>query len=79
MIAETIQDLKQATEKAHESLKRELAKVRTGRAHPSILESVRVDAYGQRGLAAVAEQRERPARVAGRAAGQPADGGAHAR
>lgn len=47
MIAETIEDLKQSVAKGHEALKRELAKVRTGRAHPSLLDSVRVDAYGQ--------------------------------
>jgi ribosome recycling factor len=33
--------------KALEALKRELAKIRTGRAHPSLLESIRVEAYGQ--------------------------------
>jgi ribosome recycling factor len=46
MIAETLDDLKTALSKAHEALKRDLAKIRTGRAHPSILDSVRVDAYG---------------------------------
>jgi ribosome recycling factor len=46
MVGETIEELKSALAKAHESLKRELAKIRTGRAHPSILDSVRVDAYG---------------------------------
>ena len=47
MIAETLEDLKDSVGKAHEALKRELAKLRTGRAHPSLLESVRVEAYGQ--------------------------------
>ncbi len=46
MIDETLDDLKQNLTNAQEALKRELAKLRTGRAHPSLLESVRVDAYG---------------------------------
>lgn len=32
--------------KAHDNLKRELAKLRVGRANPSLLENVRVDYYG---------------------------------
>jgi len=47
MIAETLEDLKGNIAKAHEALKRELAKIRTGRAHPSLLESIRVEVYGQ--------------------------------
>lgn len=47
MIAETLEDLKGSIAKAHDGLKRELAKIRTGRAHPSLLESIRVEAYGQ--------------------------------
>ncbi len=46
MIQETLEDLKASIGKAHEGLKRELAKLRTGRAHPSLLDSIRVDAYG---------------------------------
>lgn len=46
MVEETLQDLKGAIAKAHDALKRELAKLRTGRAHPSLLESIRVEAYG---------------------------------
>lgn len=46
MVNETLEDLRQAVAKAHEALKRELMKIRTGRAHPSLLESIRVDAYG---------------------------------
>ncbi|MEP7070670.1 MAG: ribosome recycling factor [Usitatibacter sp.] len=46
----TIGDIrKQATEKmakSVETLKHDLAKVRTGRAHPGILDSIRVDYYG---------------------------------
>ena len=38
--------VKDGLEKASESLKRELAKVRTGRAHPSLLDRIRVDYYG---------------------------------
>ena len=46
MVEETLEDLKSAIGKAHEALKREMAKIRTGRAHPSLLDSLRVDAYG---------------------------------
>ncbi|HJL14600.1 MAG TPA: ribosome recycling factor [Sandaracinaceae bacterium LLY-WYZ-13_1] len=46
MIDEAIQELEQGIAKAHEALKRELAKVRTGRASPEMLESIRVDYYG---------------------------------
>jgi ribosome recycling factor len=46
MVNETLEDLRQAVAKAHEALKRELMKIRTGRAHPSILDSIKVDAYG---------------------------------
>ncbi|MGD8859599.1 MAG: ribosome recycling factor [Myxococcales bacterium] len=46
MIDETLEDLKDGIGKAHDALKRELSKIRTGRAHPSLLDSVRVEAYG---------------------------------
>jgi ribosome recycling factor len=46
MLQETLEDLKSSIAKAHDALKRELAKLRTGRAHPSLLDSIRVDAYG---------------------------------
>jgi ribosome recycling factor len=46
MIEETIEELNSAIGKAHDALRRELSKLRTGRAHPSLLESIRVDAYG---------------------------------
>ena len=46
MLIETIDELKAAIQSAHESLKRELAKVRTGRANPDMLDSIRVDYYG---------------------------------
>jgi ribosome recycling factor len=46
MIAEVIAELEKDILKAQEALKRELTKIRTGRAHPSLLESVRVEVYG---------------------------------
>jgi ribosome recycling factor len=46
MIDEVLSELKQAMEKAKEALKRELAKLRTGRAHSGMLDSIRVDYYG---------------------------------
>jgi ribosome recycling factor len=46
MISEVIAELEKDVSKAHEALKRELSKIRTGRAHPSLLESVRVEVYG---------------------------------
>lgn len=47
MIDEVLEDLEQATQKAREALKRELSKLRTGRAHPGMLDGIRVDYYGQ--------------------------------
>ena len=47
MIDDVFQELKSSIGKAHDALKRELGKVRTGRANPAMLESVRVDYYGQ--------------------------------
>ena len=46
MLKDTLDDLKSSIQKAHEALRRDLAKVRTGRANPDILDSVRVDYYG---------------------------------
>src|SRR5690606_36774149 len=46
MLDETLEDVKSNIEKAHDSLRRELAKIRTGRANPDILDSVRVEYYG---------------------------------
>jgi ribosome recycling factor len=46
MIAEVIAELEKDISKTHEALKRDLSKIRTGRAHPSLLESVRVEVYG---------------------------------
>lgn len=46
MIEETLQELNASVGKAHDALKRELGKLRTGRANPDVLDSVRVDYYG---------------------------------
>jgi ribosome recycling factor len=46
MIEEALEELESAIEKAHVALKRDLARLRTGRAHPSLLDSLRVDFYG---------------------------------
>jgi ribosome recycling factor len=46
MLAEIKKDTKIRMTKSLEALRRELAKIRTGRAHPSLLEHVHVDYYG---------------------------------
>ena len=46
MLDEILSDLKISIAKAHESLKRDLGKVRTGRAHAGMLDTLRVDYYG---------------------------------
>lgn len=46
MIEETLAELKDSIGKAHEALKRELGRLRTGRASAQLLDSVRVDYYG---------------------------------
>lgn len=46
MIDEIIDDAEARMKKSIESLKVELAKIRTGRAHPSLLEHISVDYYG---------------------------------
>jgi ribosome recycling factor len=46
MIDDVLAELQDGIEKSLDSLKRELAKVRTGRAHPSIIDRIRVDYYG---------------------------------
>jgi len=46
MIDDVVAELNDGIEKSFEALRRELSKVRTGRAHPSILDRVRVDYYG---------------------------------
>jgi ribosome recycling factor len=47
MIDEVLSELKQGIEKAKDALRRDLTKLRTGRAHPGMLENIRVDYYGQ--------------------------------
>jgi len=46
MIDDILKDAKQRMQKSVESLESELSKLRTGRAHPSLLEHVKVDYYG---------------------------------
>jgi len=46
MIEEVLADLRNQMQATIDSFKRDLAKIRTGRANPSILDSVRVDYYG---------------------------------
>jgi ribosome recycling factor len=47
MIDEVLAELEQATERARAALKRELGRLRTGRAHAGLVEGLRVDYYGQ--------------------------------
>jgi ribosome recycling factor len=46
MIKEIMQDAESRMQKSIESLKNELTKIRTGRAHPSLLDHITVDYYG---------------------------------
>lgn len=46
MVDEVIAELDANIVKAQEALRRELAKLRTGRAHPGMLDSIRADYYG---------------------------------
>lgn len=46
MIDETLGELQDGIAKAHDALKRDLGKLRTGRASADMLETVRVDYYG---------------------------------
>ncbi|MDX1557051.1 MAG: ribosome recycling factor [Xanthomonadales bacterium] len=46
MLAEIKTDARSRMSKSLEALRHELAKIRTGRAHPSLLEHVQVDYYG---------------------------------
>ena len=47
MLEEVIETVKEAMDKAIESLRRDLAAIRTGRASVAMLDNVRVDYYGQ--------------------------------
>lgn len=46
MLEEILAELRTATSKAHDALRRDLSRLRTGRASPTMLEGVRVDYYG---------------------------------
>ena len=46
MVNDVVKDLEGSFTKAIESFKKELSKVRTGRAHPGILDHITVDYYG---------------------------------
>ncbi|HEY8851863.1 MAG TPA: ribosome recycling factor, partial [Gemmatimonadaceae bacterium] len=46
-IPQITKDCRTAMEKSFEASKRELASIRTGKATASLLDTVRVDAYGQ--------------------------------
>src|SRR5262249_33970522 len=46
MLDDVLKELRTNMDKAIESLRRDLAKVRTGRAHAGMLDSIRVDYYG---------------------------------
>lgn len=46
MINEIVKDAQERMEKSLESLKTQMNKVRTGRAHPSLLDTIYVDYYG---------------------------------
>lgn len=46
MLEEILEELRSTNTKAHDALKRDLSRLRTGRANPSMLDGVRVDYYG---------------------------------
>lgn len=46
MLDDVVKELRASSDKAIEALRRDLAKVRTGRAHPSMLDGIRIDYYG---------------------------------
>ena len=46
MLEEVFKELRAGIEKAIEALRRDLSKVRTGRAHAGMLDSLRIDYYG---------------------------------
>lgn len=46
MINEISQDMKQNVDKTVDAFKKQLASIRTGRAHPSLLEAIKIDYYG---------------------------------
>ena len=46
MLDDVLKELAVAISKAHDALKRDLSKLRAGRAHPNLLDGIRVDYYG---------------------------------
>ena len=46
MLAETLEELVATIDKAHEALKRDLSKIRAGRANAGILDGLRINYYG---------------------------------
>src|SRR5579862_4524660 len=46
MIQDVLKDLQSSLAKAHEALKRDLTKLRAGRASANLLDGIRVDYYG---------------------------------
>ena len=46
MIRDTLEELKSSIASAHDALRRDLARIRTGRANPDILDGLRVEYYG---------------------------------
>ncbi|MFW5876385.1 MAG: ribosome recycling factor [Myxococcota bacterium] len=46
MIEEALEELRSSIAKAHEALRGELSKLRTGRANPDLLDGVRIEYYG---------------------------------
>ena len=55
MIDEIKEDAKTRMGKSIEALKHELSKIRTGRAHPSLLDHIKVDYYGSEVPLAIAK------------------------
>lgn len=47
MIEDVLKELREAATKAQDALKRELGRLRTGRAHTGMLDGIRVEYYGQ--------------------------------
>ena len=47
MIDDVLQELRDSISKTQDALKRELSRLRTGRAHAGMLDGIRVDYYGQ--------------------------------
>jgi len=47
MIDEVLDELREAIGQAHAALRRDLSRLRTGRAHSGMLEGIRIDYYGQ--------------------------------